>query len=174
MKMNVMKRTVLLSLMVIALLACKGERESSETVHNDPLLTLTGAIVPFSDVENRDWQLAALRNDSQFMEIDRIALAEYFDEIFTLHFAAGRLSGVAAPNRYFAPYTLGNNQDIAIGIIAGTLMAALFEPEELKEGDYFSYLQNTHKWNLTDGNLELHTKAEDGTAKVLVFAPTNN
>ncbi|MCL2879838.1 MAG: hypothetical protein FWF29_06310, partial [Treponema sp.] len=54
--------------------------------------------------------------------------------------------------------------------IAGTMMAPLWEPEKLKEQDYFTYIQNAYKWSFTkDGTLELSSKNADGTEVVLVY-----
>jgi hypothetical protein len=51
-----------------------------------------------------------------------------------------------------------------------TLMAPLRELEELKEHEYYMYLQSATKWNLEKENLELYSKGEDGAEVVLVFA----
>jgi hypothetical protein len=53
-------------------------------------------------------------------------------------------------------------------------MAPLREPEKLKEQNFFAYLQNTVKWNLAGGNLELYSTEEDGTGVVLVFVPASS
>ena len=143
------------------------------------LLPLTVAVVllactsapQFSDVQNKDWHLIEVRTKPE-IDFNRSKLAEEgFGEIFTLRFEAERVNGVAAPNRFFAPYEQGKNQALTIKPIAGTLMAPLREPEKLKEKDYFTYLQNTSKWNLAGGNLELHSKTGNGTEVILVFAP---
>jgi hypothetical protein len=56
--------------------------------------------------------------------------------------------------------------------IAGTLMAAIREPEKLKEREYFNYLQNAYKWNYVDKQFELYTKNAEGVEAVLVYAPS--
>ena len=131
------------------------------------------ASVPkFDDVKNRDWKLAEVHVNSENITIER---SEYtaagFGEIFTLRFDDERISGVGAPNRYFAPYRLVDKQGIAINTIAGTLMIALFEPEKFKEHTFFVLLQNAYRWNLSGKNLELHSKGESGSEAVLIFAP---
>ena len=126
----------------------------------------------FSDVANKDWNLVKVHINSKDIDFDRNILKEEgFGEIFTLRFDDGekRVNGVAAPNRYFSPYTLADKQEITIGAVAGTLMASINQPEKLKEQDYFTYLQNTYKWNLGGGNLELHSKTGDGADVVLFF-----
>jgi heat shock protein HslJ len=124
----------------------------------------------FADVSGKEWKLIDVRVNNVSIKFDRNTLvSEGFGEIFTLIFDAERISGVGAPNRYFAPYTLDKNQAISIKTIAGTLMAPLRQPEKLKEQDYFIYLQNTYKWNLVKGNLEFSTKDGNGTEATLVF-----
>ena len=49
-------------------------------------------------------------------------------------------------------------------------MAPLREPEELKEHDFFTLLQNAKKWNLAGERLELYCTDENGSETVLVFA----
>jgi heat shock protein HslJ len=122
-------------------------------------------------VLDKEWHLSAVRLNAKTIVIDRNALAEYFDEIFTLHFSEGRLSGVGAPNRYFGPYTLADRQAISIGALASTLMAAFREPEELKEHEFFAYLQNVTRWNLAGENLYLYSRGDDGREAILVFTP---
>ena len=126
----------------------------------------------FSDVTNKDWNLVKVHIDSKEIDFDRNKIKEEgFGEIFTLRFDGGdqRVNGVAAPNRYMAPYTQ-EDERLSIGLAANTMMATLLNtPERLKEQDYFIYLKNTYKWNLSGGNLELYTKTEDGTEVVLFY-----
>jgi len=163
------KITVLLFLVLIAATACKCRTVSSNTANVDSQLSVTDNAGLFSDIIDKDWFLVAVRLDSETIELDREALAELFSAVFTLHFDAERVLGVAAPNRYFGPYTQADNMAVSIGPLAGTLMAALFEPEELKEHEYLTYLQNVYKWNIAGENLELYSKNEDGVEAVLVF-----
>lgn len=126
----------------------------------------------FSDVQDRDWYLVEVRISPEGITFDRNKLVEEdFSDIFSLRFDVERVNGIGAPNRYFAPYTLGAKQEIAIKTVATTLMVPLREPEKLKEHDFFAYLQNTGAWNLAGGNLELHSKGENGAEVVLVFVP---
>ena len=135
-------------------------------------LTACVSVQKFEDAVGRDWSLVEVRTGQQNITIDRNkSTNDGFGDIFTLHFDEGRISGVGAPNRYFAPYTLTDKQGMTIGIIAGTLMAALFEPENLKEHEFFAYLQNVERWNIVKGNLELYSKREDGSQTVLIFSP---
>ena len=92
-----------------------------------------------------------------------------FENIYTLRFDENRLSGIAAPNRYSAPYKLDKNQAITIQLIVATLMAPILEPKNLKENEYFIYLQNAQKWNISKGRLELHTTGKNNVKAVLIY-----
>ncbi|GHV93832.1 hypothetical protein AGMMS50293_01520 [Spirochaetia bacterium] len=125
----------------------------------------------FADVSGKEWKLIDVQVKNVSIKFDRNTLvSEGFGEIFTLTFDAERISGVGAPNRYFAPYKLDKNLAISISPMAGTLMAPIRQPEKLKEQDYFLYLQNAYKWNLVKGNLEFSTKDKDGAETTLVFS----
>ena len=127
---------------------------------------------PFSTVMNRDWNLAEIRTKPENIIIDRGKLKEEgFGDVFTLRFDTERVNGIGAPNRYFAPYTPADKQGITIKTVAQTQMLAIREPEKLKEHEFFVYLQNVTKWNLTKENLELYSTGEDGAEAVLVFTP---
>ena len=129
------------------------------------------SMASFSDITEKEWFLSEIRANKTKIIIDRNELKNsgFGGDIFSLVFNAGRVSGMGAPNRYFAPYTLGEKQAITIQNIAGTLMAPLFEPEKLKEHEFFAYLQNAYKWDLVKGQLELYTKGENNIETVLVF-----
>jgi len=129
----------------------------------------------FSDVIDKNWKLIEIRSrtESAFGKdviFQRSMLTqESPKDIYTLKFDAERVSGAGCPNRYFAPYDLAEKQAIDIKQVAGTLMLALFEPEQLKEREFFAYLENADQWNLVKGNLELRSKNDKGAEVVLVF-----
>ena len=160
------KLAVFLFLTVLCLAVCKSTSEASDAANAGSRSSgVTDGGSQFSEVTDRDWRLAQVRLDSETVEIDRTEPV-----IFTLRFEE-RVSGVGAPNRYTAPYTLADNQAVSIGQAATTMMASLFEPEKLKEQEFYNYLLNVYKWNLENGNLELYSKDADGAEAVLVFTP---
>ena len=129
----------------------------------------------FSEITGIDWMLAMVKTESQNKMVNRESSdLKRFDAIFTLRFDAEMVSGVGAPNRFSAPYTAGDNQEISVKLVRSTLMAPLFEPEILKEHEYFNYLQNAYKWNLSGERMELYTKNADGAGIILVFSQNNN
>jgi heat shock protein HslJ len=125
----------------------------------------------FSDVSGKEWKLVEVKKQPESIQFDRNTLvSEGFANIFTLNFDAERLSGTAAPNRYSAPYGLGEKQEITVKEVAGTLMAPLREPEKLKEREFFMYLRNAYRWNLNSGGMfELFSKGDDGQEVTLMF-----
>jgi heat shock protein HslJ len=136
-----------------------------------------GSRVPdFTGVRDKNWKLMEVRSRTESaggkdIIFQRSMLTqEELKDVFTLRFDAERVSGAGHPNRYFAPYTLTEKQGIDIKPMAGTLMAPLFEPEQLKEREFFAYLENTDQWNLVKGNLELRSKDDKGAEVVLVFS----
>jgi heat shock protein HslJ len=164
------KLTALLSLAMIALIACKSGPDATSGASRKSAGATVNNTGEFTDVVGMDWQLVEIRLASRRIQINRDKLAaEGFGEIFTLRFEDGRVSGIGAPNRYFGPYTLADNQAISMGQMASTQMATFREPEELKEHEYYAYLQNVSRWNVSGNNLELHSKGANGAEAVLVF-----
>jgi heat shock protein HslJ len=123
----------------------------------------------FSDVLEKTWELIEVKSDSGVAIIER----QDMQDMYTVRFAEGRLSGKAAPNVYNAPYTQGNSHDISFGHIVSTKMALLQEPEYLKEQEYFSYLAKTTRWEVRGGQLILIASSESGGI-VLVFNAVEN
>jgi heat shock protein HslJ len=124
----------------------------------------------FDLVIGKEWKLVEVLVENVQTAFTRDALDAEFSNFYTLKFQDGAISGRAAPNNYRGPYELAENQGISFNKIAATLMAPLKEPENLKENEYFKYLEGVSRWDLRDGRLELHGKDQDGTASALVFA----
>jgi heat shock protein HslJ len=127
----------------------------------------------FSAVRDKDWKLMEVRAGKDVIFERGMLKQEVPEDVFTLRFDSERASGAGCPNRYFSPYALAEKQAISIQPIASTLMLALFEPEQLKERDFFSYLEKADQWNLVNGNLELRSKNNESAAVVLVFSLTD-
>jgi heat shock protein HslJ len=134
-----------------------------------------GSAVTFRDVQGEEWTLLEIKSPGKTVSIDRKKLeAVNLGGAFTASFESsseneGRLSGVGAPNRYFGPYTLGENNTLSVGLLAGTMMAAIFEPEELKENEFLDYLSKAKRWDLKSGELELYSVNSSGAETVLTF-----
>ena len=130
----------------------------------------------FKDVAGKDWMLSELRSGGKTVTIDRNKLeADSMGGYFALNFKGdntanqGQVSGVAAPNRYFGPYTAADNGILNIANMATTMMMAFKVPEGLNEKEYLDYLTKATRWDLRDGKLELKSSSSDNLATVLVF-----
>ena len=146
--------------------SCAGSATINDDAgSNDAATAKTSA--NFNDVLGKDWLLEEFKTGSVTVRIDR-ARPEDAD-IYSLRLDAGRVAGKGAPNRYTAPYTKGDGKALSIGLIAGTLMAPLFENKDLREHDYFGYINKTQTWDLRNGKLELYSRNEAGNEVVLTY-----
>ena len=124
----------------------------------------------FDKVLGKVWALDEVVTESGSIIINRRKLeADGMRDAFTLLADAERISGMGAPNRYFAPYRLGEDQEIAISPIAGTLMMSLVDPEGLQEREYFNYLEQANQWIFAGDKLELYSETSEGDPAILVF-----
>ena len=124
----------------------------------------------FNDAEGKEWLLLELKSGGKTITMYRQKLAlDNLIGVYSLSFKEGRLSGMGAPNRYNAPYSVDVNRSLNIGLIASTMMAAFREPPGLKEKEFFDSLSATQRWDLFQGRLELYSKDNRGNEAVLVF-----
>jgi heat shock protein HslJ len=123
-----------------------------------------------SGIEEKKWRLIEVYIDGRDTRFSRRTLTEVLRDFYTMNFDAEIVSGVGAPNRYSAPYTLGNNGTISIMPMRSTQMASFLEPENLTEHDFYTYMQNAHSWRFADKNLELLSKTTNGAEVRLVFS----
>jgi heat shock protein HslJ len=120
-------------------------------------------------VGGKEWKLAEVRKSASTITVNRDKLtADGFGDLFTIAFA-DRISGKAAPNRYNAPYSVGANGSLTIQQPASTLMAPIYDPERIREKEYFQLLVNAKTWKLNGGKLEIGTADADGKAATLVY-----
>jgi heat shock protein HslJ len=136
---------------------------------SDPSTAGANAANP-STIEGNEWKLIDVYVSGTNINFSRNTLPEELKNFFTVNFDAQIVSGVGAPNRYSAPYTLGDNQTINIMLMRSTMMATFLEPENLSENDFFTYMQNAYSWKLANNNLELLSKTRDGADVRLVFS----
>jgi heat shock protein HslJ len=155
-----MKKILFLVVITAVLLAgCRGAPSAGGT---------TGA--DFSGVIGKVWKLTELWIDGKITGFDRHAIirAGFPADVFSLNVNEEFFSGAGAPNRYSAPYTR-DNYAITISQVRATLMAALRDPDKLKEHDFFVYLQNITTWSLSGHKLTLVSKNAGGAEVRLVF-----
>jgi hypothetical protein len=131
---------------------------------------LSGAI---AEIGGKNWKLVELKANGKSYQIDRKKLdAEGLGDLFTFNISNDRISGRAAPNRYTAGYKTGDNNALTIQAPASTLMAAIYDPERIKEKEYFDYLIKVSRWKLNQGRLELYTTDKTGKEAVLIYSQT--
>ena len=130
----------------------------------------------FSGVMGKDWKLIEVQLDGT--PFNRIVLYDRNDlkknnvgGVYTMNFNAEMVSGTGAPNKYTAPYTLGDGNALKIDVIKSTLMAPIVQPEKLQEQAFYNYMQNVESWSSDNGKLVLQSKAENGNVVKLIFVP---
>jgi heat shock protein HslJ len=122
-----------------------------------------------SSIGGKEWKLIELRKGDKVTVIDRGKLeSDGFGDFFTINFGE-RVTGKAAPNQFMAPYQTGADNAVTIQPPAGTLMASIYDPERIREKDYFQYLINVKSWKLVQGRLELYSSDPNGQETVLVY-----
>jgi len=133
----------------------------------------TTQVTDFSGVRGREWRLIEVQISDNFNRevlFNRKTMSnENAGDTFNLKVDDTRFSGKAAPNTYNMPYTLGENQSITLLPGMTTLMAPLFQPERLREHDFFQFMNNIYKWELKEGKLIFSSKAEDEREIQLIF-----
>jgi len=117
-----------------------------------------------------EWKLIQVYLNDEDTQFSRSALPAEPENLFTLKFDSKNISGVGMPNLYSAPYTQGKDQSLSISLMRATMMASLFQPENITEHNFFIYLQNAQSWKIVDNNLEILSKAQDGVEVKLVFS----
>jgi len=154
-----MKKQILFLLIVALLIGCKSTG---------------GSISSFKDVIGKELKLVEVQIDStpfnRIVIYDRADLKKHKHDVYTLNFTNDTISGTAAPNKYSAPYTAGDNNTLTINLIRSTLMAPIVQPEKLQENDFYNYMQKVERWSAEKGKLILHSKTESGIAVRLIFA----
>jgi len=130
----------------------------------------------FSGVMGKDWKLIEVQLDGT--PFNRIVLYDRNDlkknnvgGVYTMNFNAEMVSGTGAPNKYTAPYTLGDGNVLKIDVIKSTLMAPIVQPEKLQEQAFYNYMQKVESWSMDNGKLVLQSKADNGNVIKLIFVP---
>ena len=163
----------ILALTVISFSSCAGGASSSGGAAQGESAEDSKAV--FDDLTGQEWFLLEVQSPGKTVYMERKKLdAINMGGVYTINFQArdstgGQVSGMGAPNRYFGPYTVSNDRKLSLGPLASTLMAAIIEPEGLKEFEFLTYLGNARRWDLRGGKLELYSTNSEGNEAVLVF-----
>jgi hypothetical protein len=123
-----------------------------------------------STITGKEWKLSEVRLPGKTMLVDRNKLtAEKMGDLFTFTIDNSRISGKAAPNRYTSMYQAGPNNALTIQAPISTLMASIYDPERIREREYFLYISRVKSWKLNQGKLELYTTDASNKEVVLVY-----
>jgi heat shock protein HslJ len=106
----------------------------------------------------------------QRLNFDQPALAE---GTITANFADSRVSGTGGCNEYSADVTSDSAQLLAVGPVAGIMMACDDGVTAL-EAAYLTALQRATEWRYYPGQLAITYLAEDGAQGTLFFNPKNS
>jgi len=135
------------------------ENVSTQTEENE--MEVTGQL-SLDTLEGSDWLLTRMDKNQSLPD----------DAEVTLSFAAGRISGKSACNRYSADITEADNPgDILIGPTMGTRMACadhLMDTESL----YLKALGQVSSFSFHSGKLALNGLNDDGTSFSMLFIST--
>jgi len=169
-----MKKLLIMLLFTGVVLSCAGTGGNMTGIEKNSESVIPGSgdqggTDDFSDVIGVEWKLTEVSINGTATPFSRNTLSNNFSDSFTLTFNGEMLSGRGAPNLYSAPYTLGGNRSISTLIMRSTLMAAIFEPEHLKEHDFYIYMQYIHSWRLSGEILELSSLLDDSREVILIF-----
>jgi len=161
------KQFFLLALIAALIMSCASTNAKTGLESNE--VSRVNATSP-SGIQGNEWKLIEVYIDGRNTRFSRDTLPAEPGNFFTLNFDAQNISGVGVPNRYSAPYTLGDNQTVSIKLIRSTMMASFFQPENLTEHDFFTYMQNAYSWRFANNNLELLSKTATNGEVRLVFS----
>jgi hypothetical protein len=148
-----------------------GQRETvapppEETAAEEPVPPPPVREWTFERIKEKVWRLSAIKFTYSSIQLDRAAMQDAgMDEIYVLQFNEEGVNGKALSNYYFAPYAKQEGKEVAFHQIVGTLAA---DPDSTEAGspseeDYYRYLQQVTRWNVTDDHLELSTEDDSIT-----------
>jgi len=155
--------SALFILMIILLPACTSSSKKKSGSG------ASAKIYGIDDFVNIEWFLEEFKTGSQVTKINRTQKGNDFSDYFSLLMDWENISGTGAPNRYNSWYKTEDGNGMYIGVIRRTLMATFVEPEELKEYQFFTFLEKVNKWKYNGEKLELYTVDENDKETVLVF-----
>ena len=125
----------------------------------------------FTEFQEKNWYLDEVRIGTTIFSVNR-ENKPY--SIYTIMLNSERFAGVGAPNHYFGSYSVKKDHSISFKKIGSTRMAPIFEMYDVKEQDYFAYIERVTRWKIHKGKLELYSYKEDGSQAVLTYSSGNS
>jgi len=126
-------------------------------------------ITSFSDIIGKNMRLIEVYIGGRNINFSRNSLPQVLADAYIIKFDERVVSGMAAPNRFTAPYTLSASNHISIAQMATTMMASLIEPENLKEQEFIIYMQNAWAWMDENGKFVLLCNTATGQEVRMLF-----
>jgi len=120
-----------------------------------------------TDFQDNCWYLDEIRMGTTIIAINR-ENKPY--SIYTIMFNTERFAGVGTPNHFFGLYSTNKDHSISFKKICSTRMVPIFEIHEIKEHEYFKYIERATQWKIREGKLELYSSKENGGKVILVFS----
>jgi len=117
------------------------------------------------EFQEKNWHLNEVRIGTTIININRNNKP---DLTYTIMFNTERFAGIGAPNHFFGSYTADKNH-ISFKKIGSTRMVPIFEMHDIKEHEYFKYIERAACWKILNGKLELYSSKEDGSQVILVY-----
>ena len=124
-----------------------------------------------TSISGKSWKLTELRFTDRTVTLNRSELTRDQADFFTLTIDNERVSGRAAPNRYFTSYKAGADNSLTIQPIASTMMALIVtDPQRIQEPQYLQYLGKVKSWKINQNKLELTTTDAANRTLIMVFS----
>ena len=120
----------------------------------------------FTEFQEKNWYLDEVRIGTTIFSVNR-ENKPY--SIYTIMLNSERFAGVGAPNHYFGSYSVKKDHSISFKKIGSTRMAPIFEMYDVKEYDFYTYIERATQWKIRKGKLELYSSKKDGAKVILVF-----
>jgi heat shock protein HslJ len=119
------------------------------------------------EFQEKNWYLDEVRIGTNIININRNNKP---DLTYTIMFNTEQFTGAGAPNRFFGSYAANKDHTILFNKIRSTRMVPIFEMYDIKEHEYFSYIERAASWKVHNGKLELYSSKEDGAQVILVYS----
>jgi len=120
-----------------------------------------------NEFREKNWHLDKVRIGTTIISINRNNKP---DLTYTIMFNTERFAGVGAPNHFFGSYAANKDHTISFKKIGSTRMVPIFEMYDIKEHEYFSYIERAARWDMRNEKLELYSSKKDGTKVVLMYS----
>ena len=124
-----------------------------------------------TSISGKNWKLTELHFINRTVLLNRSELSGDQADFFTMTIDNERISGRAAPNRYFTSYQANADNTLTIQPIASTMMALIVtDPQRIQEHEYFQYLGKVKSWKINQNKLELTTTDAANRTLIMVFS----